>query len=391
MSRKSTKEKTQRPLLLRMIGLTIIIVSVIYGILTEVDDKQPDIVTPPDTGPAAPFTFSQGTGAEKGFWQVYFTGPTGSRDAATYTGGVDTAIIAAINAVTSTLDIAAFEWNNPALTDAVIAAHRRGVKVRMAVDDEHAMHDEDSTLDRVIAAGIPVIDDGRGGLMHNKFMIMDSQTVWTGSMNYTINGTYRNNNNALMLRSTEAIRAYQIEFNEMFEQREFGSKRSGVNSASFVQDGIRVKILFAPEDAVVDALLEIINGAQSSIRFMTFSFTLDDVGQAVLARARAGVSVEGVFEVTGSRTEYSELPLLFCAGLPVYQDGNSFVMHHKVFIIDGTIVATGSFNISESATNNNDENMVIIHDPVLAAQYLAEFERMKAQASVPPADAITCP
>jgi phosphatidylserine/phosphatidylglycerophosphate/cardiolipin synthase-like enzyme len=124
---------------------------------------------------------------------------------------------------------------------------------------------------------------------------------------------------------------------------------------------------------------------------MTFSFTLDEVGQALLDRAENGVSVEGVFEVTGSRTSFSELPRLLCAGLPILQDGNPYILHHKVFIIDDELVLTGSFNISSNATEDNDENMVIIRDADLAAQYIAEFGRVQSQATVPPADEITCP
>jgi phosphatidylserine/phosphatidylglycerophosphate/cardiolipin synthase-like enzyme len=349
--------------------------------------------------PILTLSIDQGFGAEKGFWQVFFTNPSGSPDESTYVGGIDDYLIVAIGEVQSRLDIAAFEWNNPWLTDAVVAAHERGVQVRMVVDDEHTVEDneealadgEESPFQEIVEAGIPFVDDGRSGLMHNKFMIMDGTTVWTGSMNYTLNGTYRNNNNVLMLRSPQAVEAYQAEFDEMFVDREFGSSHSGKGGVKFTQDGVEVQIFFSPEDEPVPALLEIINHAQSSIRFMTFSFTLDEVGQAILARANAGVSVEGVFETIGSRTQYSELPLLFCAGLPILQDGNPGILHHKVFIIDEEIVLTGSFNISSSATENNDENMVIIQDADLAAQYLAEFDRVRSQATAPPADEIECP
>ncbi len=333
----------------------------------------------------------QGFGAAKDFWEVYFTAPTGSRDSTTYTGGVDTVIVTAIDAVEQTLDIAAFEWNNPRIQQAVLAAHQRGVQVRMVVDDEHALEDDDGFVEDLIDEGVAVVDDGRSGLMHNKFMIMDGTTLWTGSMNYTINGSYRNNNNVVMLRAPEAVAAYQTEFNEMFIDREFGSSRSAINSANFVQDGVPVQVLFAPEDPVVPTLLGILESAESDIRFMTFSFTLDEVGQTLLARAEAGVNVEGIFEVRGSRTQFSQLPLLLCAGLDVRQDGNPFTFHHKVFIIDDDTVVTGSFNISANATNRNDENVLIIQDQDFAAQFIAEYERMYAQSEVPPADQITCP
>jgi phosphatidylserine/phosphatidylglycerophosphate/cardiolipin synthase-like enzyme len=55
-------------------------------------------------------------------------------------------------------------------------------------------------------------------------------------------------------------------------------------------------------------------------------------------------------------------------------------MHHKVIILDGSIVITGSYNFSASAAEKNDENVLIIHSPEIAATYLEEFERVVQQA-----------
>ncbi len=383
-----------------LVGIITLIAAIMSGIGEPAEDvvpsPQPIIVTrvavaPGNLGNVTTMQFNQGYGAQRDFWQVYFTAPTGSRDSATYVGGVDQAIVDAINGVRSTLDIAAFEWNNPRLTQAVIDAHNRGVRVRMVVDDEHALEDDGSTIRQVIDAGVPVVDDGRSGLMHNKFMIMDSTVVFTGSMNYTINGAFRNNNNVLALRARRAVEAYQAEFEEMFTRREFGSSRSAQNSANFMQDGVPVVVVFSPEDDVLGALSSALQGAENNIRFMAFSFTLSEIGDILLQKAAEGVDVSGIFEVRGSRTEFSELPRLLCAGLEIREDGNPFTFHHKVFIIDDQIVATGSFNFSANATRSNDENMVIIQDADLAAQYLAEYDRMMSQAAVPPASAITCP
>lgn len=400
MSKRSSKQRRGGPFaqIATIVGAIIVgiatLIGAIAGGLVEPEPVSPTAVPTEiasEPGAVQTFSFQQGFGAQKGFWQVYFTAPTGSTDSAGYVGGVDMPLVTAINGVQNTLDIAAFEWNNPRLTQAVIDAHNRGVQVRMVVDDEHALEDEDSTIEQVIDAGVTVVDDSRSALMHNKFMIMDGSVVWTGSMNYTVNGTYRNNNNMLVLRSRRVVEAYQAEFNEMFTAREFGSSRSPNNGVNFSQDGTPVQVMFAPEDNVIPAMLERINNAQSSIHFMAFSFTLDDVGQAILNRAQAGVNVQGIFEVRGSRTEFSELPVLVCAGLEIREDGNPFTFHHKVFIIDGEWMLTGSFNFSDSATNSNDENMVIIRDRDLAAQFLAEFQRVWAQSAVPPRNEITCP
>jgi phosphatidylserine/phosphatidylglycerophosphate/cardiolipin synthase-like enzyme len=331
----------------------------------------------------------QGFGASKGFWQVYFTAPTGSRDASTYVGGIDEIFAASIDQVQRTLDIAAYEFNSPALTAAVLRAKARGVTVRVVTDDDDGIGDDETTLNQFVTAGIPVVDDSRSALMHNKFMILDSTTVVTGSWNFTINDTYRNNNNALVLRSRTAVQDYQAEFDEMFVDGAFGTTSPDTTPrAEFTQDGIPIGIYFASEGDVLGQLNTALQGAQRSIRFMTFSFTVDSIASVIIQRAGAGVEVQGIFERTGSETPFAELTPLFCAGLQVRQDGNPFILHHKVFIIDGATVLSGSFNISENATNSNDENLIRITDSDLATQYLAEFDRRWAEASTP--DSLTC-
>ncbi|RMG70401.1 MAG: DUF1669 domain-containing protein [Chloroflexi bacterium] len=406
MSKKKQQTKvTPQSLIMGIIGAIVIAIASYFGIdLSTSNNTTSDtgqvISQPASSANVSAIQFSEGFGAQKSFWQVYFTSPTRSdaQPSETCMGGIDQVVVDLINSTQRTLDIAAFEWKNQCITEAVIAAHNRGVAVRMVVDDEHVIEeneeaellDEESPFMDIIQAGIPYVDDGRSGLMHNKFMIFDGTTVLTGSMNFTARGTYTNNNNLLVLRSQRAVEAYQDQFNEMFIDGQFGPRGETPNDFAFTQDGIPVRILFSPDDPVVEILVEEINNAQSEIRFMTFSFTEDRVGEALLNAAARGVDVAGVFETRGSETQYSELPALFCAGLDVRQDGNGQTFHHKVFIIDGVTVMTGSFNISDNAITSNDENMVIIRDSDLAAQYLSEYERVRQSArAVDPAD-VSC-
>jgi phosphatidylserine/phosphatidylglycerophosphate/cardiolipin synthase-like enzyme len=75
----------------------------------------------------------------------------------------------------------------------------------------------------------------------------------------------------------------------------------------------------------------------------------------------------------------------------VRQDGNTFgFLHDKVMIIDQSIVVTGSFNFSASAADNNDENVLIIHNPDMAQAYLREFDQQWAEAEQIPASEISC-
>ena len=61
-------------------------------------------------------------------------------------------------------------------------------------------------------------------------------------------------------------------------------------------------------------------------------------------------------------------------------DGNPGQMHHKLFIVDRKIVAFGSYNFSRGAEESNDENIIIIYNPVIAEQFVKEFERVRSHA-----------
>jgi len=170
----------------------------------------------------------------------------------------------------------------------------------------------------------------------------------------------------------------------MFVQRKFGAgrPRNAVNPP--VQVGpLTVQVLFAPEDGVAAKLAERVSQAQSEVRFLAFSFTHDAIGQAVLNRAKAGVKVAGVFEKTGSETRFSEYGAMKQAGLEVYQDGNPYTMHHKVFVIDGKTTVFGSFNFSDGADRDNDENCLIVDDPGFAGAFYQETDRIIAAARAP--------
>lgn len=410
MSRRNNN--TPRSPLAVLVAVIILVIAAVLGQVIGVDPlvllgintpqattapatTAPPTGAPPTSAPGAVSTIQvgQGFGVEKGFWQVYFNAPTGSSDASTYVNGIDVPLANAIRAIPAngTLDIAAFEFNNEILTAAVVDAKRRGVTVRIVTDNEHGIGDtKDNSWAQFQAVGIPIVDDNRGPLMHNKFMIINKTTVWTGSWNYTVNGTYRNNNNALVLRSRRVVDAYQAEFDEMFSRKEFGSRSTKGNGVSFSQDGTPIEILFASEDDVTGAIEREVQSATKSIRFMAFVFSQFPLRDIVIQKASQGVMVQGIFEKRSSTATWSALPGLYCAGLQMRQDGNRYVLHHKVFIIDDETVITGSFNFSGNAADTNDENVVIVKDPDLAAQYIAEFNRRWAEATVPEPGDIVC-
>jgi len=113
---------------------------------------------------------------------------------------------------------------------------------------------------------------------------------------------------------------------------------------------------------------------------MAFTFTSDLIADAMLERAQAGVVVQGVIESRNAGGEYSEYGRLRIAAHDVLPDGNPYIMHHKVIIVDDATVILGSYNLTASAETRNDENLLIIHDAEVAALFVAEFGRVYEQA-----------
>jgi len=357
----------------------------VLGVFTPTEE-------PSQSGSNSPATvMPPSTNATGDWWEVYFADPLNINDPNNWQNSIEGRLIDKINAAQKSIHIASFEFDLTPVAEALIAAKQRGVDVRWVTDDENGLEADEEPGHGQFAmledAGIEVKDDGRTALMHNKFWIFDNEWVWTGSTNITVNGIFKQNNNVIAIRSTKLADIYEREFQEMWDGQ-FGPRSpSTVDQQSVTINGMPVRVLFASEDGVIERIIPYVENAQSNIRFLAFSFTDYPLAKAMIDRAAVGVDVAGVFEKTGSETEYAELRTLYCAGVPVRQDGNPSFLHHKLIIVDERYVITGSLNFSTSAETSNDENVIIVDNPEIAKLYMQEFERDWAQGSDPdPAD-----
>ncbi|MBP8973022.1 MAG: hypothetical protein KBH93_04035 [Anaerolineae bacterium] len=405
--RPPTRSKTRRVTLGGTTGIILIaiVLFVQYGLGIDVLHTETDTSDePPAAEVIEPVEVASGSlvsipgGYDGGWFQLYFSSPVASQDEADFHGSpVEAALVAALDGAQQTVDVAIYELESQPVTDALIRAAERGVRVRVVTDGEYGLESPDATFDQLELAGIPIVSDGaRRGYMHNKFVVIDGLYVWTGSTNLKPNAFYRNNNNAMLIRSSRLAQNYTAEFEELFAGQFGRSSPQTVPNQTVTVDGTRIETYFESEGDIAARLAELISEAQS-VRFMAFSFTEslewteDGTPRSVMLllrdRAQAGaLDVRGIIEASSR----SQVKPLLCAGLDVRQDGNPNVMHHKVFIFDDSIVAMGSFNFSSRAANDNDENMLIIHNPAIARAYLEEFNRLWAESQVISASAFEC-
>lgn len=307
---------------------------------------------------------------------------------------LDDAVIALIDAANVSIDAAIYEFTRPPVIDALVAAHQRGVQVRYVGDGDEIADEGYVALQ---AAGVPmVLRPERDRIMHDKFVVIDEQIVFTGSTNMSQNDVLRNNNHSLLLVSPALAAQYTVEFEQMFVDAHFGSQKedlSGFESVEFRDEALTFR--FSPQHDPIQTLVREVDQAEISVHFLIFSFTHPALQDALVRARDRGVDVVGVFDEDQGRGRYSVDEALAGLGIPVFIDGNGnssgFAggkLHHKLLLVDAQgddpRVVSGSFNWSDSATDANDENLLVVRDRALASVMHREFCDRLAEATLHP-------
>jgi phosphatidylserine/phosphatidylglycerophosphate/cardiolipin synthase-like enzyme len=122
-----------------------------------------------------------------------------------------------LNGCSRTADICVFTITDDRLASYVLEAHNRGVSVRIVTDDEKA-GDRGSDVYRLAAAGVKVRVDESEHHMHHKFAVFDSETVLTGSYNWTRSAAEHNRENVIVTDDPKIVAPYQRNFEQLWEE-----------------------------------------------------------------------------------------------------------------------------------------------------------------------------
>ena len=156
------------------------------------------LLSPSSAGPSA-----GPTPAQHGWYQVFFTSPVYPDDGTKQQKDrLDTKLAAFIDEAAVSVDMAIYQLDLENVTKALLDAQKRGATVRV-VTDVDILDDpkENPSFKQLQKAGITVVAGNPNAIMHDKFVVVDDKAVWTGSWNFTVNDTYRYNNNSVLVRS----------------------------------------------------------------------------------------------------------------------------------------------------------------------------------------------
>lgn len=272
---------------------------------------------------------------------------------------------------------------------------------------------------------VPLIDDtadgSKGsGLMHHKFMVVDGRTVLLGSANWTLSGIHgdfaneesRGNANALLkFNSPELAAVLEDEFKLMWgdgpkgkQDSLFGLQKPPRSPRPVNLSGSQITIQFSPvsesqpwSQSVNGLIAQTLTQATSSIDLALFVFSDQGISDRLAQKSQAGITVQALVDRNFIYRSYSEaLDMLGTAipdhrcqyeahnrpwsqpiapvGIPALPEGDK--LHHKFALIDNHTVIIGSHNWSAAANHNNDENLIVIRNPTVAAHFRREFDRL---------------
>lgn len=140
-----------------------------------------------------------------------------------------------------------------------------------------------------------------------------------------------------------------------------------------------------------ETVIELVESADALLEIAMYTFTHDEIADAVEAARERGVQVQIVYDANQRQQDAAQddddddrdmdeiLTDLEEAGAQtkgLNGDSVTVSMHHKFTIVDRERVAAGSFNYTESGDFQNDENLVVFRSGAIARQYAREFQRL---------------
>jgi len=273
-------------------------------------------------------------------------------------------------------------------------------------------------------ANIPWIDDTADGskgssLMHHKFVIVDHRFVIITSANFTLSDTsgdfsnsssLGNANNLLKIDSSELASLLTEEFNIMWgdgvggkPDSKFGVKKPVRNPQTIILGNSKVTVHFSPTSPTEPwnissngLIAKTLSTSTKTVDLALFVFSDQQLANILEERHHQNVQVRALIAPQFAYRPYSEgLDMMGFAlsdnckyevdnrpwknpistvGVPILPKGD--LLHDKFAVIDNKTVITGSHNWSEAANNGNDETLIVIENPTVAAHYQREFNRL---------------
>ncbi|MET8136129.1 phospholipase D-like domain-containing protein [Streptomyces sp. NPDC005251] len=255
-----------------------------------------------------------------------------------------------INSATTSLDMTMYELEDTTAVNDLIALENKGVTVRVILDSAHKSANQ-SAYNSLTSAGAGVVwSSSTFVYTHQKTITVDGtkSLILTGNLTSQYYPTGRDY--GVFDDDTRDVASIEKVFNADY-----------AGTAVTPTDGDH--LLWSPTDSR-SRLVSVINSATKTLDVEELEFSDSTVVNAIVARAKAGVTVRVVLESPSSYS--SQVSAIKAAGGTVvgYSDPNGFYIHAKAMVADYGLstqeVEAGSMNISSNSLSNNRELGLIL-------------------------------
>ena len=277
----------------------------------------------------------------------------------------ETPILDAINNAQSSVYVELYLLTDTNVITALENAAQNGLDVRVMLDPSPygvGSSGPAATLSALSSYGVQTKDSSPAfTYTHEKGMIIDKQTVYIMSCNFT--------KSALGGSSSTTNREYGIiDSNSAEVQAALGVFNADWNRSSYTLKD--TNIVLSPVNSRSD-FLALINSAQSSLKIEAEEMDDSSVEKAIVSAEARGVTVQVILP-KGS-TNATGITTLDNGGVSVYKD-TQYYMHAKMILVDGTEAFVGSENISATSLDKNRELGILISDTTVLTKLKSTFK-----------------
>ena len=139
----------------------------------------------------------------------------------------------------------------------------------------------------------------------------------------------------------------------------------------------KTRVYFSLYDDPESVIIEHLAKAEESIYIAMYYFTDSQLAREVVKAKNRGVELKIYLDSSQIHAQYSKARFIINEGLEnIRISSNRNLMHNKFAIIDNTIVLTGSYNWTASASERNDENLLVIDDEEIVTRYMNYFNTL---------------
>lgn len=191
------------------------------------------------------------------------------------------------------------------------------------------------------------------GLMHQKILILDDETVFLGSANMTT-PSLRMHDNLVIGLSNKKIANFL---------KERAPNASGHLRTLVGGQDVDLWLLPDPRGHILSDLRKKIRSASRSIRIALFTFTHPSLLEELITAKRRGVDISIVVDMhSGLGASAKMVAELKNAGIKILLSQGAQLLHHKFVYIDGQTLITGSANWTKAAFTKNSDCLIILHN-----------------------------